>query len=126
MTETTAVIPQSSTSPRDALRAEVLQSKARRCEAFTLPSGKTLELRNLTLKQRRAVERDSKGDPTIALVLTVIEGTYVPGTDAQVWERQDQEALLAKECGDLVDKLFHRLAVMQSSESGDAEVAAKK
>lgn len=116
----------SANSPRDEVRAELAQSKPRKSETITLPSGTKLDLRNLTLAQRRSVERDSKGDPTLALVFTVIEGTYVHGTDTQLWERADQAMLLGKECGDIVDRIFSRLMFMQAEERTKAEEAAGK
>lgn len=106
------------------MRTKFLTSKPVLAKTVII-DGEKLELRNPTLKQRRSLERDSKGDGTLYNVLAVIACTYIPETDTPVFEAADQEALLAKESGGLVDVLAKEIAALIEAEKMKAETAAK-
>ena len=114
----------------DGSRAEVLG------DALTVDPDAALErvsfeVRAPTIKQRNNASRsagysgDDKAarDPLKFQLLTMIENTYVPGTQARVFELADLASLEAEAPGSYVDVLGQRAVAMMAV---DVEDAAEK
>lgn len=113
-----------SSSPRDAFRTALLSSDVPVAKRLTV-KGTEVEIRNMTLKQRRRVEKESKGDGTVANVLAVIECTFIPGTDTLMFEAQDQESLMSRFSGGFVDVLALEIGMLVDAEKKKATESAK-
>ena len=115
---------QPNSSPRDAFRAAILSTDAPVAKRMKV-KGVDVEIRNMSLKQRRSIETAAKGDGTLANVLAVIACTFIPETDTPMFEAADQEALLGRPSGGFVDELAAEIAGLVEGEKKKAGDSAK-
>lgn len=113
---------------RSKLRAVTLGAPAVRASVLVEWGGEKLEVRRPTLAQQRAIDQastDKKGkkDNMRALILALIQCVYVPGTDEQVFERADVDALEAQSDDGFIGALAR--GVSELAKQGSAEEAEK-
>ncbi len=92
---------------RDELRAATLGSPAIVDAKIVEWNGKNFELRRPSLKkqqiiQRNSTEKDGEQDMVKAICLALIESVFVPGTNIQVFERQDIAEMQGRTMSDFV------------------------
>lgn len=96
-------------SLRDQIRAATVGSKTHFASKNVTWEGFEVEIRQPSYKSRKDLYkkcRDGEGnvDPTEFLVWSVIENTFVPGTDEKVFEKADYEGLISKPAGGFIDE----------------------
>lgn len=107
---------------RDELRAATLGAASVRATRVVEWNGKQYEVRSPSLAQSRKLANLAKqagSDDFKAMVHGIIQTVYIPGTDTQVFDARDEEALLARGMRDFVGAFAKALR-----ELGQEEVEA--
>lgn len=103
---------------RDSLRTDLFKRKKFKSKTVDL-FGTTIELRQPSIGQ--ISEMDETTDTQTALVKTLVQYAYVPGTDTRVFEDADKDVILSWPVGPWVRDLNEAIAELTTIDVQDAE-----
>ena len=113
-------------SIRDQLRSATLGKKSNfRTKIFNY-EGLDVEFRAPNLKQRQNIikkSKDKNGDLDVVdfIAHSVIECTYVPGTNDNVYEQEDYDALMQQGSGSFVEIFGAEVSALMGVEDEEAD-----
>jgi hypothetical protein len=86
------------TTARDELRQRILASRKPKSELVSF-FGDSIELRQPTLHDILKIRQASEDERNAAIINTLVDYAYVPGTDEKLFEEADADAFLAMPFG---------------------------
>jgi len=91
---------------RDAIRTRILSGKNKHRKTKIIDfMGEEVEVRQPTVKQVQELAKEARKEDSDAVLLSIIEYCYVPGTDVKVFEDADKDELLGLPVGDWLNNL---------------------
>lgn len=110
------------TKTKAELRASIFDSKnKKRASKLLNLFGEEVELRQPTLSQITKLGKASENSKISPLVQIMVEYLYVPGTDENVFEMSDAEALMSLPTGKWLSDFNKAVEEMTGVDVGEAE-----
>lgn len=114
-------------SARNRLRSTIFSGKSKHRKSKIIDfMGEKVEVRQPTIRQITEMAKAAKQDDVNAILLSIIEHCYVPGTEEQLFEKGDQEGLLDLPAGDWLNNLNKAIEELTGIDVGVAEKNLEK
>ncbi len=112
------VIPAS----RDNIRSKIFSgaNKHRKSKVIDF-MGEDVEVRQPTVKQVQDLAKEARKEDSDAVLLSIMEYCYVPGTDEKVFDAADKDELLGLPVGDWLNNLNKAIEEMTGVDVSMAE-----
>ena len=103
------VIPTS----RDNIRSKIFNAKNKHRKSKVIDfMGEDVEVRQPTVKQVQELAKEARKEDSDAVLLSIMEYCYVPGTDDKVFEDADKDGLLDLPVGEWLNNLNQAIEEM--------------
>ena len=113
-----SVIPVS----RDNIRSKIFSSRNKNRKTKEIDfMGEKVEVRQPTVRQVQELAKEAKKEDSDAVLLSIMEYCYVPGTNDKVFEDADKDGLLDLPVGDWLNNLNKAIEEMTGVDVSMAE-----
>ena len=108
---------------RDSIRTRIFSGKNKNRKTKIIDfMGEDVEVRQPTVRQVQELAKEARKEDSDAILLSIMEYCYVPGTEEKVFEIADKENLLNLPVGDWLNNLNQAIEEMTGI---DVKVAEK-
>ncbi len=98
---------------RDSMRAKIFSGKNKHRKTKIIDfMGEDVEVRQPTVKQVQELAKEARKEESDAVLLSIMEYCYVPGTDDKVFEDADKDNLLGLPVGEWLNNLNQAIEEM--------------
>jgi hypothetical protein len=112
------VIPTS----RDNIRSKIFSAKNKNRKSKVIDfMGEDVEVRQPTVKQVQELAKEARKEDSDAVLLSIMEYCYVPGTNDKVFDDADKDNLLGLPVGDWLNNLNKAIEEMTGVDVSAAE-----
>ena len=109
--------------PRDTIRSKIFSAKNKHRKSKIIDfMGEDVEVRQPTVKQVQELAKEARKEDSDAVLLSIMEYCYIPGTDDKVFEDADRDSLLGLPVGEWLNNLNKAIEEMTGV---DVKVAEK-
>ena len=110
------------TVSRDTIRTKIFSGKNKHRKTKIIDfMGEDVEVRQPTVKQVQELAKEAKKEDSDAVLLSIMEYCYVPGTEDKVFEDADKDELLGLPVGEWLNNLNQAIEEMTGVDVRAAE-----